>query len=83
MQSKEYESKLRYMILTIPEVIGQAPGIKIFGRTLKSFLFATDTSPVSYTHLDVYKRQEYGIAYAPFEESLKEIFSKKEAAAKK
>ncbi len=26
---------------------------------------------------------EYGIAYAPFEESLKEIFAKKEAAAKK
>lgn len=52
MQSKEYESKLRYMILTIPEVIGQAPGIKIFGRTLKSFLFATDTSLIKNTDAD-------------------------------
>ena len=52
LQSKEYESKLRYMILTMPEVISRAPGIKIFGRTLRSFLFTTDTSLIKNTDAD-------------------------------
>ncbi len=52
MQAKEYESKLRYLIISVPEVINEAPGIKIFGHTLKSFLFTTDIALIRNTDAD-------------------------------
>ena len=36
------ESKLRHNILTMPEEIRRASGIKIFGRRIKSLVFTTD-----------------------------------------
>ena len=52
MQAKEYESKLRYLNLSMPEVIRQAPGIKIFGRLLRSILFTTDCALIKNTDAD-------------------------------
>ncbi|MEA4852760.1 MAG: hydrolase [Christensenella sp.] len=52
MQAKEFESKLRYLSITMPDVISQAPGINIFGRTLRSFLFTTDSALIKNTNAD-------------------------------
>ena len=52
MSEKEFESKLRYLIISVPEIIKEAPGIKIFGRVLKSFLFTTDIAFVRNTDAD-------------------------------
>lgn len=52
MPEKEYESKLRYLIISVPEVTREAPGIRIFGRTLRSFLFTTDVALIKNTNAD-------------------------------
>ena len=52
MSEKEFETKLRYLIISVPEIIKEAPGIKIFGRVLKSFLFTTDIAFVRNTDAD-------------------------------
>ncbi len=52
MAAKEFESKLRYLIISVPDVISAAPGIKIFGRTLRSFLFTTDIALIKNTNAD-------------------------------
>ena len=52
MPAKEFESKLRYLIISVPDVINAAPGIKIFGRTLRSFLFTTDIALIKNTNAD-------------------------------
>ena len=52
MPAKEFESKLRYLIISVPDVIRSAPGIKIFGRTLRSFLFTTDIALIRNTDAD-------------------------------
>ncbi|MEG0257124.1 MAG: hydrolase [Christensenella sp.] len=52
MSAKEFESKLRYLIIAVPEIISSAPGIKIFGRMLRSFLFTTDIALIKNTDAD-------------------------------
>ncbi len=39
---KEYESNLRFVLVSTPEIIRQAPGIRIFGREIRSLIFSTD-----------------------------------------
>ena len=41
-ESFSVESRLRSHILRMPEAIGQAGGIEIYGRTIKSLVFTTD-----------------------------------------
>lgn len=52
MQIKEFESKSRYFLLEVPKVIKKVPGVKVFGRTLRSFLFSTDIALISNTDAD-------------------------------
>ena len=37
-----YSGKLRNHMLMVPECINECSGIRIFGRTIKSFVFSTD-----------------------------------------
>lgn len=46
------ESKLRQRIVTVPEVIREATGIKIFGKRLKSIIFSTDLAIIKNTNAD-------------------------------
>jgi len=39
-----YSGKLRNHMLMVPECIEECSGIRIFGRTIKSFVFSTDAS---------------------------------------
>ncbi len=52
MDVKEYEGKLRYFTVEMPEVIESVPGIKIFGRLIKSLIFTTDIALISNTNAD-------------------------------
>lgn len=52
MPVKEYESKWRYLIISAPEIIQTAPGIKIFGRVMRSFLFTTDVALIKNSDAD-------------------------------
>ncbi|SKB58297.1 beta/alpha barrel domain-containing protein [Maribacter arcticus] len=45
-----FGSKLRKNIVTLPEVIDQCSGIRIFGQLLKSFLFSTDVAIIRNTN---------------------------------
>ncbi|MEG0915248.1 MAG: hydrolase, partial [Christensenellaceae bacterium] len=50
--TKEYESRLRYLLISMPEVIQKAPGIKIFGKVIKSLIFTTDMAIIKNTDAD-------------------------------
>lgn len=45
-----FGSKLRKNIVTVPEVINQCSGIRVFGQVLKSFLFSTDIAIIRNTN---------------------------------
>lgn len=45
-----FESRLRKNIITVPEVISQCSGIRVFGQLLKSFLFSTDVAIIRNTN---------------------------------
>lgn len=45
-----FTSRLRNNIVTVPEVIANCSGIKIFGQHLKSFLFSTDVAIIRNTN---------------------------------
>lgn len=40
----EFEGNLRKHMIRVPEVINMAPGIRIFGKLIKSILFSTDVA---------------------------------------
>ncbi|NLK39109.1 MAG: hydrolase [Clostridiales bacterium] len=40
----EIEGNLRKHMIRVPEIINKAPGIRIFGRLIKSILFSTDVA---------------------------------------
>ncbi len=44
MEVKEFNGKQRYFVVKMPEVINEVPGISIFGKVLKSFIFTTDVA---------------------------------------
>ena len=43
-------SRLRNNIVTVPEVISQCSGIRVFGQSIKSFLFCTDVAIIRNTN---------------------------------
>ncbi|MBD0850076.1 beta/alpha barrel domain-containing protein [Maribacter arenosus] len=45
-----FGSKLRKNIVTVPTVIDQCSGIRVFGQVLKSFLFSTDVAIIRNTN---------------------------------
>lgn len=49
---KEIESRLRTFLIEMPPVIYQVEGIRVFGRTLRSFLFSTDIALIRNTNAD-------------------------------
>lgn len=49
---KEYESSLRTFLVEMPPLIYQVEGIRVFGRTLRSFLFSTDIALIRNTNAD-------------------------------
>ena len=45
-----FGSRLRKNIVTVPEIIDQCSGIRVFGQLLKSFLFSTDVAIIRNTN---------------------------------
>ncbi|MDO1512563.1 hydrolase [Maribacter confluentis] len=45
-----FGSKLRNNIVIVPEVISQCSGIRVFGQSIKSFLFSTDVAIIRNTN---------------------------------
>ena len=45
-----YSGKLRNHMLMVPECINECSGIRIFGRTIKSFVFSTDVATIASGH---------------------------------
>lgn len=45
-----FGSRLRKNIVTVPEVINQCTGIRVFGQLLKSFIFSTDVAIIRNTN---------------------------------
>ena len=45
-----FGSRLRKNIVTVPEIIDQCTGIRVFGQLLKSFLFSTDVAIIRNTN---------------------------------
>lgn len=45
-----FGSRLRKNIVTVPEVINECSGIRVFGQLLKSFLFSTDVAIIRNTN---------------------------------
>jgi hypothetical protein len=45
-----FGSRLRNNIVTVPEVISQCSGIRVFGQSIKSFLFCTDVAIIRNTN---------------------------------
>lgn len=52
MKAPEYNGNLRSHIIRIPEEVEAASGIRLFGRTLKSFLFSTDIAIIRNCNAD-------------------------------
>lgn len=46
----EFGSRLRKNIVTVPEIINECSGIRVFGQLLKSFLFSTDVAIIRNTN---------------------------------
>ena len=45
-----FGSRLRNNIVTVPEVISRCSGIRVFGQSIKSFLFSTDVAIIRNTN---------------------------------
>ena len=52
VKAKEFEGQLRNHIIKVPEIIRSAPGIKIFGKRIKSLVFTTDVAIIRNTNAD-------------------------------
>jgi len=52
MDCKEYNGTLRYFTVEVPKVIDNVPGIKVFGRRIKSLLFTTDIALLKNNNAD-------------------------------
>jgi len=50
--SQNISSQFRSDMVMVPEVINEASGIRVFGRTLKSFVFTTDVATILYCNAD-------------------------------
>ncbi|PMC79750.1 hydrolase [Aerococcus viridans] len=50
--SQNISSQFRSDMVMVPEVINEASGIRVFGRTLKSFVFTTDAATILYCNAD-------------------------------
>lgn len=50
--SPNITSHFRKDMIMVPEVINEASGIRVFGRTLKSFVFTTDVATILYCNAD-------------------------------
>lgn len=51
-QIPQFSGRLRKNIVTVPDIIEQCSGIKVFGQILKSFLFSTDVAIIRNTNAD-------------------------------
>lgn len=49
---KTINTLLKQDNLSVPSIIEEAPGIRIFGKRLRSFLFSTDIATICYTNAD-------------------------------
>lgn len=49
---REYENSLRTFLIEMPPLIYQVEGIRVFGRTLRSFIFSTDVAVLRNTNAD-------------------------------
>ncbi|MDO4670485.1 MAG: hydrolase [Aerococcus sp.] len=49
---KSISTELKEDNVMVPEVIEKAPGIRVFGKRLRSFLFSTDIATICYTNAD-------------------------------
>ena len=47
-----FSGKYRNHMLLVPECINECSGIRIFGRTLKSFVFSTDVATIASCNAD-------------------------------
>lgn len=45
-----FGSRLRKSIVTVPEIIGECTGIRVFGQLIRSFLFSTDVAIIRNTN---------------------------------
>lgn len=52
MANKEFNGNLRSHIIRLPELIQNAPGISIFGRTIRSLVFTTDIAIIRNCNAD-------------------------------
>lgn len=52
VRMKEYENSLRTFLIEMPPLIYQVEGIRVFGRTLRSFIFSTDIAVLRNTNAD-------------------------------
>ena len=52
MNTPEIQGTLRKFMLKVPEPIQSCTGIRIFGKTIRSFLFSTDVSIIRNTNAD-------------------------------
>lgn len=50
--TQNISSQFRKDMVMVPEVISEATGINVFGRTLKSFVFTTDVATILYCNAD-------------------------------
>ncbi len=49
---KEFDGNLRKHMIRVPDSISNAPGIRIFGRLIKSVVFSTDVAVICNTNAD-------------------------------
>lgn len=52
MMIPEYSGNLRKHIISVPQAISNATGIRVFGRLLKSFIFTTDVAIIRNCNAD-------------------------------
>lgn len=50
--NKEFDGVLRKHMIRLPEAVLKAPGIKIFGRVIRSLVFSTDVAIIRNTNAD-------------------------------
>ena len=50
--NREFNGTLRKHMIRIPEAISRAPGVRIFGRVIRSLVFSTDVAVIRNTNAD-------------------------------
>lgn len=48
----DFQSRLHRHIVSVPEIISECSGLRVFGQLLKSFLFSTDVAIIRNTNAD-------------------------------